>query len=235
MTPGSRGRAPRAHPGRRRRRLPRGDAHDRPPAGGLREPDVPARRPRDGRVPGLQARPRPARPDAARQGRHRRLQGDPGRVRRPDRDADRQGRHRRRGARARVRVPTTTSSSRSSPRSWSRGSGRAYAASTRRPRRRSRSATSRSTSPVTPSRAAGTADQPDAARVRPAGVPGAQAVAGLHAARCCSSRCGATATPPTRGWSTCTSSGCARRSSTTRRTPRSWSPSAASGYKAGTS
>ncbi len=41
-------------------------------------------------------------------------------------------------------------------------------------------------------------------------------------ARSCSSRCGATGTPPTPGWSTCTCSGCARRSSTTRRTPRSW-------------
>src|SRR4051794_17005101 len=40
-------------------------------------------------------------------------------------------------------------------------------------------------------------------------------------AKCCSSRSGATGTPPTRGWSTCTCSGCARRSSTTRRTPRS--------------
>ena len=41
-------------------------------------------------------------------------------------------------------------------------------------------------------------------------------------ARCCSSRCGATGTPPTPAWSTCTSSGCGRRSSTIRSTPRSW-------------
>ncbi len=41
-------------------------------------------------------------------------------------------------------------------------------------------------------------------------------------ARCCSSRCGATGTPRTRGWSTSTSSGSGPRSSTTRRTPRSW-------------
>ena len=40
-------------------------------------------------------------------------------------------------------------------------------------------------------------------------------------ARCCSSRSGATATPPTPGWSTSTCSGCAPRSSPTRRTPRS--------------
>ena len=53
--------------------------------------------------------------------------------------------------------------------------------------------------------------------------------------RCCSSRSGATATPRTPGWSTSTSSGCARRSRPIPRTPRSSSPSAASGYKAGTS
>ena len=41
-------------------------------------------------------------------------------------------------------------------------------------------------------------------------------------ARCCSSRCGATGTPPTPGWSTCTSSVCGPRSRSTRRTPRSW-------------
>ena len=35
-------------------------------------------------------------------------------------------------------------------------------------------------------------------------------------ARCCSSRCGATGTRPTPAWSTCTCSGCARRSSPTR-------------------
>ena len=52
-------------------------------------------------------------------------------------------------------------------------------------------------------------------------------------ARCCSSRCGATATPPTPGWSTCTSSGCAPRSSTTRRTPRSSLTVRGVGYKAG--
>ena len=40
-------------------------------------------------------------------------------------------------------------------------------------------------------------------------------------ARCCSSRSGATATPPTPGWSTCTCSGCAPRSSTTPSGPRS--------------
>src|SRR3954454_10913578 len=37
---------------------------------------------------------------------------------------------------------------------------------------------------------------------------------------CCSSRCGATGTPPTPGWSTSTCSGCAPRSSATRRSPR---------------
>ena len=38
--------------------------------------------------------------------------------------------------------------------------------------------------------------------------------------RCCSSRCGATGTPPTPGWSTCTCSGCGRRSSATPSGPR---------------
>lgn len=41
-------------------------------------------------------------------------------------------------------------------------------------------------------------------------------------AKCCSNRSGATGTPPTPAWSTCTSSGCAPRSSGTPSAPRSW-------------
>ncbi len=65
-------------------------------------------------------------------------------------------------------------------------------------------------------------DQPDPARVRPAASAWPASRGRCSPARCCSSRSGATGTPPTPGWSTCTCSGCAPRSSTTRRTPRSW-------------
>ena len=50
----------------------------------------------------------------------------------------------------------------------------------------------------------------------------AQTRARCSPARCCSSRCGATGTRPTRGWSTSTSSGSAPRSRSTPRTRRSW-------------
>ncbi len=87
---------------RRRRRLFVGDAVDRAAPGGLRRAPRAARRRGAGGVPRLQARRRPAGPDAARQGRDRRVQGDPRRVRRADRDAHREGRHRRRRGRPRV-------------------------------------------------------------------------------------------------------------------------------------
>ena len=155
------------------------------------------------------------------QGRHRRLPGDPRRVRRADRHADRQERHRRRRGRAGVRrrrlrrqavqaqgagrpdpgpaAPSSTEPRRSTldHRRPHHRRGRAHGHARRRADRRSPRWSSTCWSAWPASRG----------RCSPA--------------RCCSSRCGATGTPPTPGWSTCTSSGCAPRSSTTRRTPRS--------------
>ena len=59
----------------------------------------------------------------------------------------------------------------------------------------------------------GVPDPAHAAGVRPACWPWPDGRGRSSPARCCSSRSGATATPPTPGWSTCTCSGCAPRSS----------------------
>ncbi len=131
-----------------------------------------------------QARHRAARPDAARHERHRRVPGDPGRVRHADRHADGQERHRRRGARPRVRAPTTTWSSRSSPRSWSPGCGPGCAgARTSRPRC---SPSGRAGNQITIDVPAHTVSRArrrghaDPAGVRPAGRAGPQAAPGVH-------------------------------------------------------
>ena len=77
------------------------------------------------------------------------------------------------------------------------------------------------------------AGQPHAPGVRPPATAWPASPGRCSPARCCSSRSGATGTPRTPGWSTCTSSGCAPRSSTTPRTREIIVTVRGVGYKAG--
>ena len=169
------------------------------------------------------ARPGAARPDAARQGRHRRVPGDPGESGVPivmlTAKSDtvdvvvglESGRRRLRRQAVQAQGARRPDPGAGAP---LRGADAPRSLDDRRP--------DASTSPGHAVTRDGERDRADPAGVRPAGLPGPQARGRCSPARCCSSRSGATGTPPTPGWSTCTCSGCAPRSSTTRRTPRSW-------------